>query len=198
MILPSHEFRVRKNGQAVTLHYKTWPNVDIVPASQLADNFGNVTGYSIPDMNTGSWISTNPKTHSLNVENKSKICGGSFRKIVKMIKWWNKKHSDYLQSYHIEVMALKAFDSFLNNITWGVFNYFDKASVMAQTSLWYDQGYVDGYLNYFSRQEAIKRLEAVKNRARDAWYLTYKDNNDHKGAINKWKVIFGDKFPSYG
>jgi hypothetical protein len=32
----------RRNGQAVTLKYKTWPNVDIVPVSRTTDESGNV------------------------------------------------------------------------------------------------------------------------------------------------------------
>jgi len=36
--LAEYETTVRKNGQAVTLYYKSWPNVDIVPASRVVDD----------------------------------------------------------------------------------------------------------------------------------------------------------------
>jgi tRNA nucleotidyltransferase (CCA-adding enzyme) len=45
---------VRKNGQAVTLYYKTWPNVDIVPVSRTTNDDGAVLHYNVPDSNTNT------------------------------------------------------------------------------------------------------------------------------------------------
>src|SRR5687767_762602 len=36
--LAEYRTGVRKNGQAVTLYYKTWPNVDIVPVIRYVNN----------------------------------------------------------------------------------------------------------------------------------------------------------------
>jgi len=196
--LGEYRNNVRKNGQAVTLHYKTWPNVDIVPASRVVDNYGNVVEYKIPDMNTGLWITTNPKNHTNDITSRSSATGVYFRRIITMIKWWNKKHSDYLQSYHIEVMALRIFETEITDYSWSVFQFFDKAADLAASPLWHDKGIVDNYLNYNSREEVVKRLRTASNLARDAWYLTYDDKNDHAGAVAKWRQLFGDKFPSYG
>lgn len=196
--LGEYRNNVRKNGQAVTLHYKTWPNVDIVPASRVVNDKGNVVEYQIPDMNTGSWISTNPKIHTNDINNRSSVAGIGFRRIITMVKWWNKKHSDYLQSYHMEVMALKILDSQISDYSWSVFQYFDKAAELAASPMWHDKGMVDNYLTYTSRQEVVNRLSSAANLARDAWYLTYDDKNDHAGAIGKWRQLFGDKFPAYG
>jgi hypothetical protein len=52
--------RGRRNGQAVTVTFQSWPNVDVVPASRLTNNDGVVTGYEIPDMNREVWLPTNP------------------------------------------------------------------------------------------------------------------------------------------
>src|SRR5690554_222452 len=124
--LGEYETGVRRNGQAVTLKYKTWPDVDIVPASRVSDE-GKVLGYEIPNSNTGSWISTNPKVHSADVEAASRRCGPNFRKAVKMVKWWNKAHSDYMQSYHIEVVALHAWTYKIDDLSWALTRWFDKA-----------------------------------------------------------------------
>jgi tRNA nucleotidyltransferase (CCA-adding enzyme) len=45
--LAKYKTNVRKNGQAVTLHYETWPNVDIVPVSRTTNDNGEVLYYSI-------------------------------------------------------------------------------------------------------------------------------------------------------
>ncbi len=54
--LAEYKTNVRKNGQAVTLHYKTWPNVDIVPVSRTTNSDGSVNHYNVPNMNDETWI----------------------------------------------------------------------------------------------------------------------------------------------
>jgi len=188
----------RKNGQAVTLHYVTWPNVDIVPVSRVVNDDGSVSHYNVPDSNTDNWIPSRPKLHASNIESKSSDCGYNFRRIIKMIKHWNKIHSDYLQSYHIEVLALKAFDTNLDDTPWQVFQFFEKARPLLTTNLWHELGYADDYLSWSDRQEVLKRFDTAISKSRYAWSRTYNDTNDHKGAIEIWKQIFGDEFPAYG
>lgn len=188
----------RKNGQAVTLYYKTWPNVDIVPVSQTTDSSGNVTHYNVPDSNSDTWIVSKPKEHAANIEAKASECGYNFRRIIKMIKHWNGIHGNYLQSYHIEALALRVFSGSIDDTPWNVFQFFDKARSLLDASLWYDTGFVDEYLSWSDRQEAIKRFDTAIYRSRSAWHKTFNTNDDHKSAIEIWKQIFGDKFPAYG
>ncbi len=188
----------RKNGQAVTLYYTTWPNVDIVPVSRVVNDDGTVAHYNVPDSNTDTWIPSRPKLHASNIESKASDCGFNFRRIIKMIKHWNKVHSDYLQSYHIEVLAQKVFDTNLDDTPWHVFQFFEKARPLLTTNLWHELGYADNYLSWSDRQEVLKRFDTAINRSRDAWHKTYRDAQDHKSAIEIWRQIFGDKFPAYG
>ncbi len=196
--LAEYKTNVRKNGQAVTLHYKTWPNVDIVPVSRTTNSDGSVNHYNVPNMNDETWIQSRPRKHSTAMRDRNKICGDSFKRIVKMIKWWNHQHSSFLQSFHIEVIALKVFTGKLSDYSWDVFQYFDKAVEIVKSPLWHEDDYIDGYLDYDKRAEAIKRLETARDKARDAWYCTYGERDDHEKAINLWRQIFGDKFPTYG
>lgn len=196
--LGAYETSVRRNGQAVTLKYKTWPDVDVVPASRVSDD-GAILGYTIPDSNTGNWIPTNPKVHSRDVEEASRRVGPIFRRAVKMVKWWNKAHSDYMQSYHIEVVALYAWTYPIDDIGWALTLWFDKAMELVQYPLLHDRGVVDSYLNYNSRQELLKRIATAKITASAAWYATHDRNDDHKTAILKWHQLFGGSpFPEYG
>jgi hypothetical protein len=197
-VLAEYKTNVRKNGQAVTLYYKTWPNVDIVPCSQVVNDNGDVISYSIPDVNTETWLTSKPKNHTSNIIGRAGICGSNFRKVITMIKHWNRMHSLYLQSYHIEALAMNIFTTAMNDITWEVFSFFKEAVNLIDGSLWYEGSYVDGYLTWSSRCEVKKRLETAKDKSRDAWHKTYGDNDDQKGAIIIWSQIFGDKFPSYG
>ncbi len=194
--LGEYKTNVRKNGQAVTLYYKTWPNVDIVPVVQVA-NQGVVTHYEVPNANTGTWIPSNPKRHSADIDGKASACGYNFRRIIKMVKWWSLTHSDYLQSYHIEVLALKTLAGNLDDTPWEVCQFFEKARPLIAASLWHDQGFVDDYLGNADRQEALKRVDAAIEKSRDAWYALYNEKNAEQ-AIRLWRQLFGDKFPAYG
>lgn len=186
----------RRNGQAVTLAYTTWPNVDIVPVSRTDNNDGTVSHYNVPNSNNDTWIQSRPRKHSADIESKSTDCGKNFRRIIKMIKHWNRNHSDYLQSYHIEVLALKLFSTNLDDTPWNVLQFFDKARPLLQTNLYHELGYVDDYLSANDRTEVLKRFNTAYAKALTSWHAGTK--NDHATAIAGWKVIFGDKFPSYG
>jgi hypothetical protein len=196
--LGEYKTNVRKNGQAVTLYYDSWPNVDIVPVSRVVNDDGSVNYYSVPDMNTESWLSSRPRKHSNVLSKKNKEFGDMFKHIIKMIKWWNHQHSSFLQSFHIEVMALNIFDGELTDYSWNIFQYFDKAVDLASSSLRYEISYADGYLDSETRKSAVERLKTARDKARDAWYFTYNGRNDHENAIEIWRQIFGDKFPAYG
>ncbi|MFH1769639.1 MAG: nucleotidyltransferase [Parcubacteria group bacterium] len=189
---------VRKNGQAVTLHYKTWPNVDIVPVSRTTNSDDSVNHYNVPDMNNEAWLQSRPRKHSNAMSDKNKVCGEYFKRIVKMIKWWNHQHSSFLQSFHIEVIALKAFNGELSDYPWDVFQYFNKATDLVKSPLWHEGDYIDDYLDDTKRYEAVKRLETARDKAHEAWSCTYGDCDDHEKAINLWRQIFKDKFPAYG
>lgn len=196
--LSEYRTNVRKNGQAVTLGYETWPDVDVVPVSRSVNESGATTHYNVPDMNRGVWIESRPKTHSNAITAKNTLCGASFKKLVKMIKWWNHQHSSLLQSYHIEVMALKICSGPLNDFSWDVYCYFKEAATLAESYLWHDGSFADDYLDWQSRPEVVKRLCTARDKALSAWHATYGTNDDHKTAIGLWKQIFGDKFPAYG
>lgn len=196
--LAEYRTNVRKNGQAVTLHYKTWPNVDIVPASRVVDSAGNVTHFSIPSGSAERWTPTNPKAHSADIDERASECGMTFRRLIKMMKHWSQGHSDYLQSYHIEVLALRALSGRLDDVPWHAFQFFEKARGLVQAPLWHNGAFVDGYLSYTDRQEITKRLDKAAATARNAWYYSYPPLEDHQTAIRLWRQLLGDAFPAYG
>lgn len=196
--LGEYKTNVRKNGQAVTLYYKTFPNVDIVPVSRTTDNEGRTTHYNVPDMNNETWILSKPIRHSETLKQKNESYGVEFKRIIKMIKRWNREHSHLMSSYHIEVLALQALNGKFTNYPWEIYCFFNKALELTKSLLWYEEAYVDSYLTWSGKQEVIKRLETAKNNASNAWYKTYDKNSDHEGAIKIWRQIFGNEFPTYG
>ncbi|MCA0250243.1 MAG: nucleotidyltransferase [Proteobacteria bacterium] len=197
--LSKYRTGARRNGQAVTLSYTTWPDVDIVPVYYSHDDQGNITHYNVPNEKTETWIKARPKEFAASIEEKASVCGQNFRRIIKMAKHWNRTHGDYLQSYHVEVLALKVFpETDLSDTPWQVFRFFEDAKALLATPLWHDQGFADAYLSWSDRQEALKRFDTAISYARSGWHELYKDKKGHGAAIEQWKKLFGDKFPPYG
>lgn len=188
----------RRNGQAVTLSYVTWPDVDVVPVSRVTDALGNFQNYNVPNSNDDTWIASKPKELAAIIEAKSTECGPFFRRMIKMAKHWNRIHSDYLTSYHIEVLAIHAIKGKKSDLTWDIFQFFKEARALLESYLYFDTGFTDDYLTWESRQEVLKRFDTAIDLSRRAWLLTYGSGDDHEGAITLWRQIFGNKFPVYG
>jgi SMODS domain-containing protein len=197
--LAEYRTNVRKNGQAVTLHYESWPSVDIVPVSRTTNHDGSVNHYNVPNMNSGRWLQSRPRRHANNIDARASHCGARFKPLIRIIKQWNDAHSDLMESYHIEVLSFKIFDAAISDYPWGVFQFFDGAAKLVQSPLQYEDGFADDYLtDHVNREEVRNRLRAARDRAREAWYLTYEGHDKHEEAIAIWRQIFGEKFPAYG
>lgn len=192
--LGEYRTNVRKNGQAVTLYYDSWPNVDVVPAAVVYNDNQSVNRYEVPDMNTETWLPSRPRLHSTNVGKIS-----TFKPMIRMLKHWNSEHSNLMESYHLEVLALKVCTLPFSNYPWELFNFFSEAVKLAANPLPHEGGYADDYLRSAAdRKEVLKRLEAARDKAGRAWQKTTGINSDHRGAIEIWQQLFGSKFPSYG
>ncbi|HEV8414578.1 MAG TPA: nucleotidyltransferase [Bryobacteraceae bacterium] len=196
--LAKYRTGVRRNGQAVTLGYESWPDVDIVPVSRTVADNGDVLHYNVPDENRGVWIPSKPKRHTTNIANRVATFGTEFRRIIRMLKWWNQQHSEYLQSFHIEVLALSILNDSFSDYLWDLLRFFDQACELVKAPLRYEGAYVDEYLTPGDRAEALKRLQTATERSRQAWHATYGGRANHKEAIENWRQVFGDRFPAYG
>jgi hypothetical protein len=190
------EYRVqmaKKNGQCVTLYFTTWPNVDIVPAVRVVDN-GSFLHYKIPDSVRGVWIETNPTKHEASINSLTQ----AGRQRIRMMKAWNGAHSEFLQSFHIEVMELFA-PEHTSNWPRDVTNFFQTAVNLIDSPLKHPNGAsgnVDGYLDSNERKEAKKRLESALMDSGMAMY--YSQLNKPRDAIDIYRRIFGSEFPAYG
>lgn len=185
---------VRRNGQAVTMKFVSWPNVDVVPASREVDEARVVTGYSIPDMNRGKWISTNPPGHSQAMTSAVTLYGSNFRHVIKMMKEWNRRQAVPMQSYHIEVIALKMATG-CDDYSWATKRWFETAKNNVNFC-WHANADVAAYLSWERKQRVIAQLQAASTMANSAWYSAYSKN--HQQAISQWRTLFGQKFPTYG
>ena len=196
--LGASKTNVRKNGQAVTLNYKSWPKVDVVPAGRVLGSNGRTNHLLIPNMHDETWIKSKPRLHSRTIEERTDWSGFRFLDIIRMLKWWNYRHGGLLQSFHIEVLALRTLPGSLDDYSWPIFKFFDDGAALLREPLRWHGGLADGYMTPKTRTAAVNRMRAAATKASEAWFLTYNGRTRHREAIEIWQQLFPGRFPSYG
>ncbi len=196
-LAPSATAGIRRNGQAVTLKFESWPNVDVVPASRVTDTNGVVTHYNIPNMHREEWVPTNPPEHARRISEKASQCGQNFRRLITMVKHWNRvKNSERLQSFHIEAIAIDTFSSSMTDLPWELHRFFESARTKLSFH-WHAGADVSAYLDYETRQLVQAAVNSASSKATAAWSAGYQQT-DHCDAIVCWRDLFGLAFPAYG
>lgn len=186
---------ISRNGQAVTITFTDFI-VDVVP---VFDRKGG--GYLIPNSISQSWLSTDPKKHIEICAAENQAHNGNLVPLIKMMKRWNKVINNYFMSFHLEVMILQTlYQVKITDYSSGVRYFFDKARdyVTKQNPDPADyKGDVGAYLNTQQKiDNAVSRIETAYKRALKA--EDYADRYKVEDAIDMWRQIFGNYFPSYG
>ncbi|MBZ6229359.1 nucleotidyltransferase domain-containing protein [Streptomyces olivaceus] len=188
---------VRRNGQAVTMKFISWPDVDVVPAARYRKDDGKISHYEIPDMNREEWIETKPNLHSRQMLGASSARGSNFRRVVKMVKDWNRRQDVSIQSYHVEVIALKMQGVDWDDTGYAVYQWFQQAETSMQW-LWHEGKDVSEYLSLERALKVKSQVADARNKSLSAWYQTYGERDNHREAIRIWRSVFGNNFPTYG
>jgi hypothetical protein len=185
---------ISRNGQAVSIKFEDFL-IDVVPAFNRSGG-----GFLIPNSINGTWLSTDPKKHLEIFSQANATHKGNFVPIAKMLKAWNKTTGQYFRSFHLEVMALQILDKVtISTFPSGVRYFFDKAREKVKFQTKDPSGYegdVGSYISTeFQIQEAISRFQTAYDRAIKA------EDCERRGytsdAVEQWKRVFGDYFPSY-
>ncbi len=198
---------VKPNGQAVSLRMSLGETesedglgYDIVPCFFLKpDNFLEDAFYLIPDGNNG-WIRTNPKIDSKITANLHVKNNETFRKVVKIIKYWNSEMlSGTFNSYYIELAIARGYESqnqagkTINTLPFGIALGFWALNQAAKQGA--QQPWLAGAPSVPSGTTKITDLEYLDNVQRYseiAWDDELAERYDE--ALKKWKIIFGVSF----
>lgn len=181
---------VGARGQAVRLFYKDGPYADIAPVLEKPGG-----GYRLP-AGDRSWIDTNPLHHQKWLNERNAALGSHVKPVVKLVKAWNRTHSQHFRSFHLEVAVASAFDSLTGNYREAVAAWLDRPHI-GVCDPWTGNS-LAGYMPWYSDRRAdVKRvLSSSAKRARDA--LDAEARGDHEEAIRLWRIILGEDFPAFG
>jgi Second Messenger Oligonucleotide or Dinucleotide Synthetase domain len=187
--------KISRNGQAVTITFSDFL-VDVVPAFCRKGG-----GFLIPDSINARWISTDPKNHVELWATANSIHNGNLVPLIKMLKAWNRQNASLLRSFHMEAMILKILTNVeIVDFSSGARFVFDKARQTVRYATYDPSGYGGNLADYLDTQkkidDVVTRLEIAYEHAVDA------DSLERQGkissSIDKWRLIFGNYFPSYG
>lgn len=181
---------VGARGQAVRLFYTSGPYADIAPVLPVTGG-----GYYLP-AGDGTWVHTNPAFDANWLNECNTALGHHVKPVVKLAKAWNRTHSRWFRSFHLEVMVASVFTALGSNYRQALKVWFEHPNVSVTAP--YSGEALDSYMPYSSnrRTSAINILNSSAERATNA--LAAEDRGDHAEAIRLWQIILGSDFPAYG
>lgn len=161
---------------AVTLRFRDGIEIQVLPA------FRYYGGYKIPDPKSSRWITTFPDRFKERLTRLNRKYGNRVKPIIKIVKYLLNKNNVEISSYHLENIALEAFENYSGNLTYSdmvihLLNY-AKTRVLKRVSDPSGQSdHIDEYLgrshspNRSNLAEKIGKLESRLREAetRDDW-----------------------------
>ncbi|GAA4364024.1 hypothetical protein GCM10023185_33170 [Hymenobacter saemangeumensis] len=149
--------------------------------------FGNdLDGYWIPDSDLSGWVWSNPVVHSEKLTQVNQDRKQLIVPLVRILKYWNREQGKLIPSYHIEDTATD------------IFTLFDVANHKEGVERWLE--YAGSYLNEkkfassTAYEQAKTNIEAARVLIQEASAL-YEEGKEAE-AIQRWKQVFGAKFPT--
>jgi len=158
-------------------------------------------GYLIPN-GTGGWRATNPPFHSRLMRDANIAKDQRLKPLVKLIKAWNIANGHHLASIHVELMVERIWreaSSVSAPYPLAVAQSLKAMPGWLRSSFpdpWPHGRAVDTDLAMSDRQTAIRMLKEDAAGAEEA-ELNRRMGHD-KEAIERWQVIYRNKFPAYG
>ncbi len=189
---------IHRKQEAVTLELLSYEwNFDIVPAFFTVNDF-----YLIPDGN-GNWKATDPRIDQERVSNINQKHNGKILQLIRILKYWNHRTSMLtIPSYLFENIVLNFAEQLSELSDYIDFNlrdfwYYLKDAIYNKVQ---DPKGFQGNLNVLSFDDKIKislKANDTYTKALEAIHFETQESNQKK-AINKWREIFGNEFPTYG
>lgn len=157
----------------------------------------------IPDRNAGKWTDTNPLAQLVWTRSKNARCNRYYLDAVRSIKWWRQLQSDlprYPKGYPVEHMVGYCCPDDIGSVGEGVTlslegikREFAGNISQGTTPVLYDHGVDQDVLKNLSFDEFkafYERVSEAATLAREAL-----DANTVSESANKWRELFGSKFP---
>jgi len=185
---------VGARGQAVRLFYDAEPHVDIVPAVRRDSG-----GYFIPSGETDwwgrhKWIITDPDEHARWISSQNLALDSNLKPLIRLLKRWNREHSSYVRSFHLEIMAARTFGTLGSDRRSASQKFFEWAEekISVKDPAGYS-GDLSSYMTWYTRSQFRTALDVANKRAKKA--IAAEDSGNYTEAARLWRIIYGPEFP---
>lgn len=188
---------IKRNQEAAVLNLTSYDwSYDIVPCFYTVNDF-----YLIPD-GSGNWKATNPVIDHNNIKDTNLKYGGKVYQLVRTLKYWNANFAKpKIGSYLFEVLIINYVKYHNGQNDYNDLNiraFFDYLSQY----IFYDVNdpkNIQGNINNLTSDERRKISDKAKecyDYAVEAVNFEINGKNQEK-AIERWRNIFGEKFPKF-
>ncbi len=184
---------IKGDGQVVGINFTDGIDFEIVPAFINEDN-----SYTYADTNNGgSWKTTDPRSEISAITELNKVTNKNLKRLCRMARAWKQNCSVPMSGILIDTLAYKFIKDW--NYNDQSYLYYDFMSrdffkylkdISEEQTYWWAPGsnrYVwsNGKFQAKAKQAYNTSLEAIEN----------ENNNNKYTAKQKWRVIYGSKFP---
>lgn len=154
-------------------------DVEVIPCYENGDKT-----FTVPDTTDGgSWPIVDYRREMEMIADSQKVTGKS-RKLIKMIKRWNRESNKPMKSYQIEFFCVGYLDEAYNNDhSW--------SQLIEGFFIWLELQSDDPEFN----DDALTKVTVAKNRSQKARDFELQEKYDD--ACLEWRKIFGTAFPIY-
>jgi Second Messenger Oligonucleotide or Dinucleotide Synthetase domain len=180
--------QVGARGQAVRVFFQTGGHVDVAPVF-----FAGAEDYLLP-AGDGAWLRTSPFVANQWLSSRNADLGYHLKPVIRLLKRWNREHSSYFKSFHLETVVASVFSSLGSNYRDSLTKFFRWApNHLPVVDPGGHGGDLSSYLTWQRRQNLLQSLSTNANRA-DRALLAERDG-DHAEAKRLWSIILGSDFP---
>jgi|SRR5713101_4309816 len=171
---------IKSGRMAVTLHFSDGLEIQILPA------FRYHSGYKIPNPQGSGWTITRPQIFAKLLRERNAEVGGQLLPCIKLAKQIRDNKGLEVESYHLENMALKAFEHYTGSRSEEdmLRHLFNQAKVLVATRMKDMTGqevYVDRYLSSkTARIQLARQLATIEKEIMAA-----------EGDGNAWRQLLG-------
>jgi Fe-S-cluster formation regulator IscX/YfhJ len=148
---------------AVTMHFSDGLELQILPA------FSYHSGYKIPDYDGKGWTVTRPQVFAERLRERNEEVDGKLLRCIKLAKRICHMHNVEVKSYHLENMAVRAFDRYAGPrsdeaMLRHLFNHAKTLVTTHMRDITGQNAYVDNYLTSKTMRVGLARQMATVER----------------------------------
>ena len=191
-------------SEAAKSYYKNFAALDVM-ANECDDDSWKTEPLWIPDRDANQWEKTHPLAQILKTREKNHATNGHYINVVKAIKWWRKAlhpKPKYPKSYPLEHLIWTTCPYSIDSVAEGVVSAFER---IRDDYRWCVESGGKPYLpdhgvpehDVFARVSAedFKGFYALACDAAAKARSAY-DEEDKEKSAEKWRELFGEKFPA--